>query len=173
MRRLLVGSGIALLAACAAGCGDAGTAQAEPAAARVQAYSFTVEVVAEGAAYPFKSCSGLGVETDVVEVREGGANGIIRKVPGVTRWPNLVLKRAFAGEAANDPIQNWVRSVNSGQVVRKDITIVIRRHDQAEVARYTFYRCFPVKWSLPLLDLDANERPDEEITLAVEQGDPP
>ena len=173
MRRMLAASGTALLAACLSGCGDVGTAQADPSAARIQAYTFSVEVAAEGVSYPFKSCSGLGVEKDVVEVQEGGANGVIRKAPGVTHWPNLVLKRSFAGQAANDPIQNWVRSVNAGQAVRKDITIVIRRHDQAEVARYTFYRCFPVKWSLPLLDLDANERPDEEITLAVEQADPP
>ena len=57
MRRMLAASGTALLAACLASCGDVGTARADPGAARVQAFTFSVEVAAEGVSYPFKSCT--------------------------------------------------------------------------------------------------------------------
>ena len=40
----------------------------------------------------FLECSGLKSSTDIFELQEGGMNGRVHKLPGQTRWDNLVLR---------------------------------------------------------------------------------
>ena len=51
----------------------------------------------------FRSVSGLKVEIEVVEFREGGSNDV-RKLPGQVKYPNLVLKQGFSGVSE---LQKW------------------------------------------------------------------
>ena len=61
-------------------------AQSSAAAPR---YTFTVEL--EGIAVgSFREVSGIGIETETIEFREGGTT-VIRKLPGRTKWPDIVL----------------------------------------------------------------------------------
>ena len=47
----------------------------------------------------FKSVSGLRYETEIVPVREGGANDTTFQLVGATKWSNLVLKQGFTGSS--------------------------------------------------------------------------
>ena len=51
----------------------------------------------------FRSVSGLSVEIEVVEFREGGSNDV-HKIPGRVKYPNLVLKEGFTGASE---LQKW------------------------------------------------------------------
>jgi phage tail-like protein len=44
----------------------------------------------------FRSVSGISVEIEVVEFREGGSNDV-HKIPGRVKYPNLVLKQGSPG----------------------------------------------------------------------------
>src|SRR5262245_29820210 len=61
-----------------------------------RAFSFRVEV--DGVSLGnFKSVSGLSTETEVIEFRDGGSD-VIRKLPGLTKYSNVKLTRAFTGD---------------------------------------------------------------------------
>jgi hypothetical protein len=47
----------------------------------------------------FRSVSGLSVEIEVVEFREGGESGAVHKLPGRVKYPNIVLSRASLARA--------------------------------------------------------------------------
>jgi len=70
----------------------------------------------------FRSVSGLSVEIEVVEFREGGESEAVHKLPGRVKYPNIILKQGFTG--AND-LQKWAFRIAAGQFEHKNGTIVI------------------------------------------------
>jgi phage tail-like protein len=126
------------------------------------AYYVTVELSGTPTSFRFRSVSGLKIETDVVEYREGGDTGTIRKLAGVTRYANIRLSRAFTGDRA---LYEWF--VNT-QKPRVDGHIVMYDRDGARVAAWTFHNGFPVKWEGPDFDASKNEVAIETIEIAHE-----
>ena len=90
----------------------------------------------------FKSVSGLGSETDVVEFREGGANGTITKLPGVTKWSNIVLKRGFTND---NTLLTWRNQVIQGVIeqARQNPTLILLDKSNTPVAQWTLTRAWP------------------------------
>lgn len=119
------------------------------------AFIFRVEI--NGVTMFFRSVSGLGAETEVVELREAGSN-VIHKVPGARKWPNLVLKQGFTGSSL---FYDWFMS---GTRVSGKITILDAR--LMEVATFQFKNGFPAKWIGPELDASKNEIAIETLEIA-------
>ena len=114
----------------------------------------------------FRSVSGLTIETEVVEFREGGVNGVvIHKLPGLVKYPNIVLKLGFAG--ASD-LQKWAFRIAAGQFEHKNGTIVMSDQKGQVVARYTMTNAWPTKWSGPDFDATSNDVAIETIEIAHE-----
>ncbi len=113
----------------------------------------------------FKSVSGLKSETDVVEVREGGVNNSPKKLAGVTKYANIVLKR---GLTADISVASWRRVVEDGhfEQARRDGVIVLYDRSNREVARWTIVNAWPSAIAIET-DNDTGD-PMEVITLAVE-----
>jgi phage tail-like protein len=55
----------------------------------------------------FKSVSGLEVETEVVDFKEGGVNDYTHKLAGGTKFKNIVLKRGFSGSEFTNWRKKW------------------------------------------------------------------
>jgi phage tail-like protein len=125
-------------------------------------YSFTVEI--EGtAAGMFREVTGLSVETEVVEYRDGSTNDI-RKLPGRTLWPNIVLKRGFTG---NTELYDWAMTyLRTGTVVRRSGSIIMYDQSGNQVTRWNFENAWPVKWDGPTLDASGTEVAIETLVLA-------
>ena len=113
----------------------------------------------------FRSVSGLSMEIEVVEFREGGENGAVHKIPGRVKYPNIVLKQGFAG--ASD-LQKWAFRIAAGQFEHKNATIVISDQRSQVVARYTLTNAWPTKWSAPDFDATSNDVAIETIEIAHE-----
>jgi len=113
----------------------------------------------------FRSVSGLSIETEVVEFREGGENGAVHKIPGRVKYPNIVLKLGFAG--ASD-LQKWAFRIAAGQFEHKNGTIVMSDQKGQVVARYTLTNAWPTKWSGPDFDATSNDVAIETIEIAHE-----
>src|SRR5437773_645628 len=140
MRRSLVAAFVVGVALPCAGSALAADAQKPPPVV----VDFTVKIEGLGLDQDvafFRSCGGLKVETEVVEVREGGVNDSTHKLPGRTKWANIVLTRRFRGELANEPVLQWTRATESGQTVRKNITVTLFRKDGTEAAHYHLFDC--------------------------------
>src|SRR5262245_44724337 len=103
-------------------------------------FAFRVEIDGLDATF-FKSVSGLASETEVVEFRDGDT-GVIRKLPGSRKFPNLVLKRGFTGDRS---LFNWYQSVNRQNPKKFHVTITLLNARLNEVAKYSFNEAWPSK----------------------------
>src|SRR5687768_6559366 len=86
------------------------------------AFNFTVEVDGVTVA-GFSEVSGLTSEQDVVEYRTGPEDITVRKLPGLKKFTNIVLKRGFT---ATDDLWRWRKLVMDGLTERQSGTIVLR-----------------------------------------------
>jgi len=112
----------------------------------------------------FHECSGYDSNIDVIEHREGGAT-TPRKLPGLTKHSNLVLKR---GLTSSVELWNWHAQTKNGNVQRKSGSIVICDRSGAEVLRWHFYNAWPCKWTGPQLTSEGNDVAIEALELAYE-----
>lgn len=111
----------------------------------------------------FTEVAGLGMETEVKELREGGVNEYIHKLPGAFKHPNLVLKR---GITDSDVMWNWCRKAAAGSIERKNGCIILLDSQGNEKWRWNFHQAFPVKWNGPQLQANASAVAVEMIELA-------
>jgi len=106
----------------------------------------------------FSEVSGLQVETETEEYREGGVNDYVHKLPKITKHPNITLKR---GITDSDVLWKWHHDVVNGRVVRKSGRIILLDSEGNEKWRWTFEGAFPVKWTGPDFKADSS-------TIAIE-----
>jgi phage tail-like protein len=126
-------------------------------------FTFLVEI--EGMVVGgFTEVSGLHVEVEVKDYREGGLNDYIHKLPGPTRYPsNLILKRGLTDA---ETLLKWHREVNQGIINRKNGSIVLLDSSGEETWRWNFVQAYPVKWSGPDLRAGTAEVAVETLELA-------
>ena len=127
-------------------------------------YNFLVEIdgIARGA---FQECSGFDSTIDVIEHREGGENTTLRKLPGMTKYSNLVLKWGMTDDRE---LYDWHRSAIQGTIERKNGSIVLLNNAGVEVARWNFVRAWPTKYDGPDLNAEGNDVAVETLELAHE-----
>jgi phage tail-like protein len=109
--------------------------------------------------------SGLESETAVVEYRTGGDPSTVRKVPGLTKYANIVLKRGLTRDLE---LWNWRKTVVDGKTVRRSGSIILLDESGKQVLRWHFVGGWPVKWEGPALNAQANEVAIETLEIAHE-----
>lgn len=125
-------------------------------------FNFLVEI--QGIAVAgFMEVSGLQVEVEVHDYREGGLNEYIHKLPGPTRYPsNIVLKRGITDV---DALWKWHQDVTQGKIERKNGSIVLMNSAGEEKWRWNFVEAIPVRWAGPDLRASAAEVAVETLEL--------
>jgi phage tail-like protein len=100
----------------------------------------------------FSEVSGLQLEIETEDYREGGVNEYIHKLAGPARYPtNLVLKRGLMSTTA---LWEWQQQIARGNITRHNGSIVLMNSAGEEKWRWNFKAAYPVKWSGP--DLRGN-----------------
>ncbi len=128
-------------------------------------YNFLVEIDGITRA-AFQQCSGFDSTIDVIEHREGGENTTTRKLPGLTKYSNIVLKW---GMTDDHELYDWHRRVIRGdRDQRKNGSIVLLNRRREEVARWNFVRAWPSKWDGPDFNAEGNDVSIETLELAHE-----
>lgn len=113
----------------------------------------------------FNECTGLNQETDAIEYREGNEDITVRKLPGLKKYGNITLKR---GVAVGQDFLEWRKSVESGDIDRREISIILLDEQRNEKVRYNLTNAWPSKWTGPELKAGANEIAVESMELSVE-----
>ncbi|MFO1429733.1 MAG: phage tail protein [Candidatus Competibacteraceae bacterium] len=127
-----------------------------------QGFNFLVEI--EGIlAGGFSECSGLQVETEFTDYREGGLNDYIHRFAGPTKYPPLILKH---GLTQIDGLWEWHQEVVQGQINRHNGTIYLLDKQHIPVMWWDFKEAFPVKWTGPDLRADSGAVAVEGIELS-------
>jgi phage tail-like protein len=124
----------------------------------------------------FTEVSGLTRETDVVDYREGGDPSASRKLPGLTKYASITLKRGLTGDTAFEDWANkvWKLGAALGSEVsladfRKDIQLELYNDAGQLVLRYNIYRCWVSEYqAVPPLSANGNAVAIEHIKLENE-----
>jgi phage tail-like protein len=113
----------------------------------------------------FHEVSGFDSTIDVIEHREGGENTTVRKLPGMTKHSNIVLKWGLADDA---DLYNWHRDAVNGKVQRRNGSIVLLDRQGQERMRWNFVNAWPSKWDGPDFNAEGNDIAIETLELAHE-----
>jgi phage tail-like protein len=128
-------------------------------------FNFQVEidnVVVAG----FSEASGLTTDTNIIEYREGSENvGTVRKLPGLMKYTNIVLKR---GWTADIKLWNWRKKVIDGQTQRTTGAIILLDESRAPALRWHFTAGWPSKWEGPALNAKTSEVAIETLEITHE-----
>ncbi|MFD0271977.1 phage tail protein [Streptomyces sp. NPDC127106] len=123
----------------------------------------------------FQECSGLGLEADLREYAEGGANDAVVRRVGRVRFQPLVLRRgmlvATDGGSADTALWDWLHGMVAGgtPVPRYDGDVeVLDTTGRRTLARWTFTRGLPLKITGPALNARTGEIAVEELHIAHE-----
>ena len=127
-----------------------------------QVFNFLVEI--EGLLIGgFSECSGLQVETESFEYREGGQNGFVHRFVGRSKNPPLILKH---GLTQIDGLWSWHQDVVAGKVERRNGTIYLLDKQRVPVMWWDFKEAIPLKWTGPDLRADSSNVAIESVELA-------
>ncbi|NRB36689.1 MAG: phage tail protein [Rhodobacteraceae bacterium] len=127
-------------------------------------FNFLLEIDGITAA-GFTEVSGITMESDVIEYREGSDATHVRKMPGLSKYGNITLKRGFTD---NTELWDWRKTVIDGQTERKDAAIILLNEAREPAIRWEIRNAFPAKLEGATLNATANETAIESMELAVE-----
>ena len=115
----------------------------------------------------FTEVSGLDVQLDVIEYREGNSPEYHKiKQPGLTKYSNITLKRGtFKGD---NQYFEWLNTVQLNKIERRDVIITLLNENHEPVVTWTIKRAWPIKVQSTDLKADGNEVAIETLELAHE-----
>ncbi|MBW3592583.1 MAG: phage tail protein [Actinobacteria bacterium] len=112
----------------------------------------------------FTEVSGLASETQVVEYRTGDSLAT-RKLPGLTKHANIVLKRGITLDLS---LWQWRKAIVQGNVDRRNGSIVLLDEARNDMLRFNFVDGWPCRWEGPNLHAGASDVAIETLEIAHE-----
>ena len=122
----------------------------------------------EGPEAGFQECSQIGMEVVLAEYRNGNdKENNVRKIPGLTKYGDVTLRRGLIGSLS---LYSWINDVrNGGQGVRT-VTIQLMSEDHTSVVMtWKLLRARIIKHVSGPLHAKGTDVAIEEITLAYER----
>jgi phage tail-like protein len=101
----------------------------------------------------FQSVSGLSVEYDMEEYKEGGENRFTIRLPVRTKYADLVLKRGMLTDS--DVIKWCLAAFRDRDFKTADLAIILMNEKGEPLRTWNVVKAIPKKWIVS--DLNANE----------------
>jgi phage tail-like protein len=128
------------------------------------AFNFLVEV--EGVTVAgFTECSGLVNETEIIDYRNGNEDITRRRLPGLVKYNNIVLKRGFTNSTE---LWDWRKKVVDGKTQRQSGSVVLLDEARKPALRWNFREGWPAKLEGPTLNAKNNEVAIETMEIVHE-----
>jgi phage tail-like protein len=126
-------------------------------------FNFQVEIdgVPQGG---FSEVSGLTMDTNIIEYREGSDITTLRKLPGLMKYNNIVLKHGIV----NTALYTWRKTVIDGATQRASGAIVLLDEARQPALRWSFTQGWPSKLEGPALNAKTSEAAVETLEIAHE-----
>ncbi len=101
----------------------------------------------------FQAVSGLTVEYDMEEFKEGGENRFTHKLPVRTKYADLVLKR---GMLTDSEVTNWcLKAFRDREFKPADLSVILMNEKGQPLRVWNVTHAIPKKWQVS--DLNAND----------------
>lgn len=127
-------------------------------------FNFLVEIDSVTKA-GFSECSGLTMETDPIEYRNGNETTTVRKIPGLNKFGNITLKN---GITLNADLWKWRKTVMDGRTERHSGSITLLNEERKAVVRWTFREGWPRKLDGPTFNAKNNEIAIQTLEIVLE-----
>ncbi len=133
------------------------------------AFYFNVEFHGEPAVpdTAFREVTGLSVEVDTEQVREGGENNFVHQLPTGLKHGRLVLKRTL--ETLDNALEKWIRdNLESGFAKGfqpRHISVSLLDQEGKLKAQWLCSHAYPVKWEVSALNAQQSELLIESLEL--------
>lgn len=101
----------------------------------------------------FQSVSGLSVEYDMEEYKEGGENRFVHKLPVRTKYADLVLKRGMLTDS--EVIKWFLNAFRDREFEPKEVSVILMNEKSEPLRTWNVSHAVPRKWVVS--DLNANE----------------
>jgi phage tail-like protein len=131
------------------------------------AFYFTVSMAGEGsdsqpAASPdasFSEISGLEASVSTVDVREGGQNAFVHRLPTGSTQKNVVMKRGVVSQysAMADWASLTIGSTLANPIATKTLVVMLLGPDHTPKFAWNIRRAWPVRWDWGTLNSTRNE----------------
>ena len=109
--------------------------------------------------------SGLDVETEVIEYRDGASPEYSKmKIPGMQKFGNVTMKRGVF--ASDNDYFDWWNTVSLNTIERRDVTVSLLNEAHEPVVVWKIKNAWPAKIGSTDLKADGNEIAIESIELA-------
>lgn len=119
--------------------------------------------------FGFQSVTGIEAKMDIAEIKEGGENLFVHRLPGRMNYENLVLKRGLELLDLHSPLVNWCMDTLQGGLNKTikpiNVTVSLLNELMIPVATWQFKRAYPVRWVIGDLDTESEGILLEEIEL--------
>lgn len=131
------------------------------------AFYFTVSMAGDGInarppASPdasFSEISGLEASISTVDVREGGQNGFVHRLPTGTTQKNIVMKRGVVSQysAMADWAATTIGSTLAKPITTKTLVVMLLAPDRTPKFAWNIRRAWPVRWDWGTLNSTRND----------------
>ncbi|GAB1402891.1 MAG: phage tail protein [Lentimicrobiaceae bacterium] len=114
----------------------------------------------------FQSVSGLSVEYDYENFREGGENRFEHKLPVRTKYGDMVLKRGMLNDSE---VVNWCnRAFRDRQFEPSDLTVILLNEKGEPLKTWKVAHAIPKKWMVSDLNSMENTIVIETLELTYQ-----
>jgi phage tail-like protein len=105
--------------------------------------------------------------SEVIEYREGNEPFRTRKLPGLVKYGNLVLKWGVTDSMV---LYNWRKMVEQGKMkaARRNMAIILMDEEGNPVARWEFGNAWPCKYIGPEMNAKGNDVAIETLEVVFE-----
>ncbi len=120
-----------------------------------------------GTEMAFSEVTGLNVEIQVIEYRDGlSPEYSTVKMPGMPKNGNITCKRGVV--TGDNEFFDWLKTIKLNTVERRDLVISLLNEDHDPVMVWTAVNAFPAKLTSPDLKASGNEAAIESLEIAHE-----
>jgi phage tail-like protein len=130
-------------------------------------FRLTIDSIPYGA---FSECSGLTADGDAVDYREGtDLQPNVRKLVGLRKYTNIVLKRGYTGSEQDKSLWAWHTEIVNGIIKRRNVTITLLDDTrQKEVMAWHIENAWLNKIEGPSFKASGNEVAIESVEIVHE-----
>ena len=130
-------------------------------------FHFRVEFDLSGIAdndFRFREVDGLSSELDVETVTEGGENRFAHKLPGIAKYPDLILKR---GLLTSSVVRDWARDALVNFDIKPiTVWVTLLNEEHEPLKSFTVNDAWPKKWEISGFNAESSEIVVESMELA-------
>lgn len=114
--------------------------------------------------FRFREVEGLSAELDVETVTEGGENRFSHKLPGVAKYPDLILKR---GLLTSSVVRNWVEdALQNLSIDPITVWVTLLNEEHEPLKTFTVNNAWPKKWDVSSFNAESSDIVVESMELA-------